>query len=97
MKEPKRSKVFVVYQTDAWLSVCSYVLMGVFGTKDKAIHAIITKGEWDADWIEGTGDDQEALMAYVKEYLENNLQTPSCGLTNYIIKVGTFNEWEELV
>lgn len=38
----KERKVFVVFQGDEQLSVCSYVLMGVFGTKEKAIHAIMS-------------------------------------------------------
>ena len=38
----KERKVFVVFQCDRYLYVCSYVLMGVFGTKEKAIHAIMS-------------------------------------------------------
>lgn len=93
MKEPKRSKVYVVYKTDAWMSVCSYKLMGVFGTINKAIHAIITRGEFDDDWME---EQQGSGLEYIKDSLNEALQTPSCGEINYIIKEGNLNEWEEL-
>ena len=93
MKEPKRSKVYVVYKTDAYLSVCSYKLMGVFGTIDKAVHAIIAKGEFDEDWLE---EQRGNGLAYAKDALNESLQTPNCGEINYIIKEGNFNEWEEL-
>lgn len=95
MKEKKQSKVFVVFKADAWFSVCSYNLMGVFGTKEKAIHAIVTKGEFDSDWLEE--QDDEDIMQYIKRELDERMQTPLCGDINYIIKEGNFNEWEELV
>lgn len=89
----KDSLKYVVFQGDAHLSVCSYVLMGVFGTKEKAIHAIMTKGEFDTDWLdEQTGD----MVKYIKEYLQEHMQTPLCGLTNYIIKEVHLNVWEEI-
>lgn len=75
MKEKRQSKVFVVFKADAWFSVCSYNLMGVFGTKEKAIHAIITKGEFDSDWLEEQGDDD--IMQYVKRELDVLHANPS--------------------
>lgn len=92
MKEPKISKVYAVFSTDAYMSVCSYKLMGIFGTIDKAIHAIVTKGDFDDDWME----EHNNALAYIKDFLNENLQTPNCGEINYIIKEGNFNEWEEL-
>ena len=89
----KDSLKFVVFQGDAQLSVCSYVLMVVFGTKEKAIHAIMTEGEFDTDWLdEQTGD----MVKYIKEYLQEHMQTPQCGLINYIIKEVHLNVWEEI-
>lgn len=94
MREAKISKVFAVFSTDASMSVCSYRLMGLFGTIDKAVHAIVTKGEFDEDWLaEQKGD----TLAYIKDFLIENLQTPNCGEINYVIKEGNLNEWEELL
>lgn len=45
MKNKRQSEVFVVFKTDAHMSVCSYKLMGVFGTLDKAVHAVMIRGE----------------------------------------------------
>ena len=92
MREPKISKVYAIFSTDAYMSVCSYKLMGVFGTIEKAIHAIVTKGDFDDDWME----EHSNALAYIKDFLKENLQTPNCGEINYIIKEGNFNEWEEL-
>lgn len=94
MREPKISKVYAVFSTDAYMSVCSYKLMGLFGTIDKAVHAIVTKGEFDEDWMAG---QQGNALTFIKEFLFENLQTPSCGEINYVIKEGNLNEWEELL
>ena len=89
----KDSLKYVVFQGDEQLSVCSYVLMGVFSTKEKAIHAIMTEGEFDTDWLdEQTGD----MVKYIKEYLQDHMQTPLCGQNNYIIKEVHLNVWEEI-
>lgn len=85
--------VFVVFQGDAQLSVCSYVMMGTFGTKEKAIHAIMKNGEFDNEWLEEQNGD---VIKYIKDYLSNNNQTPMCGEINYIIKEVHLNVWEEI-
>lgn len=89
----KQSGVYVVFKADAWMSVCSYELMGVFGTMEKAIRAIMEHGEFDDEWMESHGRD---ACAYVREYLNEHLQTPNCGDINYIIE-GNLNEWEQLL
>lgn len=89
----KERKVFVVFQGDRYLYVCSYVLMGVFGTKEKAIHAILEKGEFDNEWIEEQDYD---VHRYIKESLEEHMQTNCCGNINYIIKEVDMNVWEEI-
>ena len=93
MTGKRQSKVFVVFKTDAWMSVCSYKLMGVFGTIDKAVHAIMTQAEFDNDWLDEQDSD---AYEYIREYLKEHLQTPQAGEINYVIKEGNFNEWEEL-
>lgn len=93
MKEKRQSKVFVVFKADAWMSVCSYKLMGVFGTIDKAVHAVMTQGEFDNDLLDEQDSD---VYEYIKEYLKERMQTPNTGEINYVIKEGNFNEWEEL-
>lgn len=93
MKEKKQSKVFVVFKADAWISVCSYKLMGVFGTLDKAVHAIMAQAEFDTDWLDEQDSD---VYEYIRECLKEHMQTPHTGEINYIIKEGNFNEWEEL-
>lgn len=90
----KQSGVYVVFKTDAWLSVCSYELMGVFGTMEKAIRAIMEHGEFDDEWIELHGG---YALSYIRGYLGEHLQTPNCGAINYIIKEGNLNEWEQLL
>lgn len=57
MKSKRQSEVFVVFKADAHMSVCSYKLMGVFGTLDKTVHAVMTKGEFDTDWMEEQDSD----------------------------------------
>ncbi len=83
--------VFIVSQGDAWLSSGSLEVKGVFVTLEKAVNAIVEKGEFDNDWI----DDEENNMDYVKEHLLEYRQTPQCGDTNYIIEEHELNEWEE--
>ncbi len=94
MRETTVSKIFAVFSTDAYMSVCSYRLMGLFGTIEKAVHAIITKGEFDEEWM---ADLQGESLTYIKDFLFENLQTPNCGEINYVIKEGNLNEWEELL
>lgn len=93
MKNKRQSEVFVVFKADAHMSVCSYKLMGVFGTLDKAVHAVMTKGEFDTDWMEEQDSD---VYEYIRDYLKEHMQTPLTGEINYVVKEGNFNEWDEL-
>lgn len=76
MKSKRQSEVFVVFKTDAHMSVCSYKLMGVFGTLDKAVHAVMTNGEFDTDWMEEQDSD---VYEYIRDYLKEHMQTPLTG------------------
>lgn len=84
--------VFAVFKGDAWLSNSSLELMGVFGTLEKAVNAIVEKGEFDSDWLD---EDESNDMDYVKEHLLEYKQTPQCGDTNYIIEERELNEWAD--
>ena len=94
MKNKRQSEVFVVFKTDAHMSVCSYILMGVFGTLDKAVHAVMTRGKFDTDWMEEQDSD---VYEYIRDYLKEHMQTPLTGEINYVVKEGNLNEWEELL
>lgn len=84
--------VFIVSEGDAWLSTGSLEVKGVFGTLEKAVNAIVEKGEFDSDWLD---EDESNDMDYVKEHLLEYKQTPQCGDTNYMIKERELNEWAE--
>lgn len=84
--------VFVVFKGDAWLSTSSLELVGVFGTLEKAVNAIVEKGEFDSDWLD---EDESNDMDYVKEHLLEYKQTPQCGDTNYMIEERELNEWAD--
>lgn len=84
--------VFVVFKGDAWLSTSNLELVGVFGTLEKAVNAIVEKGEFDSDWLD---EDESNDMDYVKEHLLEYKQTPQCGDTNYMIEERELNEWAD--
>lgn len=84
--------VFVVFKGDAWLSSRSLELMGVFGTLEESVDAIVSKGRFEKDWIEEQGD---YAMDEVKEFLLEQKQTPQCGDVNYIIDERELNNWED--
>lgn len=78
------------------MHTCPYAAINLwefFGTLDKAVHAVMTNGEFDTDWMEEQDSD---VYEYIRDYLKEHMQTPLAGEINYVVKEGNFSEWEEL-
>lgn len=92
-------QVFVVYETDRWLSYDGRVFAGVFSSKKAAIDTILKNHDidmtefFDEEYIEKISE--QVLKAEIKRILQKELETynqTSCYEVNYHIDVVNMNE-----
>lgn len=101
MKKKEERCVYLVWESDQWMSKDSMVLMQVTDSYDEAVRQIMNNIElYKSDWCDYEGDTEEekkkALLEYIEEYLNEHDQTPLLHV-NYIIQTVELNGiWGEL-
>ena len=101
MKKKEEKCVYLVWESDQWMSKDSMVLMQVTDSYDEAVRQIMNNIElYKSDWCDYDGDTEEekkkALLEDIEEYLNEHDQTPLLHV-NYIIQTVAVNGiWGEL-
>lgn len=91
-------QVYLVYETDAWLTTKSKELMAVCETEEDAINLILENHQLDPkDYYElEEDDDMEEVKADFQKELRRELEEmgqTQCHPTNYLIEAWTMGEW----
>ena len=101
MKQKEEKWVYLVWESDQWMSKDSMELMQVTDSYDEAVRQIMDNIVlYKSDWCDYDGDTEEekkkALLEDIEEYLNEQGQTPQLHV-NYIIQTVALNGiWEDL-
>ena len=96
-------QLYIVYETDAWHTVCNRTPMGIFSSKTMAINTIVKFHNIPLEEIISNNDLQKLtskeihkeIRKLLREELESVLQTQGYSV-NYDIVICSQNEWGEI-
>ncbi len=83
--------MYIVYETDEWLSNNSKEFCGIFSTKEDAINSIVCNHNICLEDTEY--DTDEELIEYITNMLEDHNQTQGLNV-NYMIESAKVDNWE---
>lgn len=83
--------MYIVYETDEWLSNNSKEFCGIFSTKEDAINSIVCNHNICLEDTEY--DTDEELIEYITNMLEDHNQTQGLNV-NYMIETAKVDNWE---
>lgn len=94
-------EVYLFYETDAWLSKDSMVLLGVFDSMVNGVLALKNNGDFnelarEEAYVVYDNDnkyDKESSVDNVMDDLYNNLQTQGGSEKNYYVEELTINDY----
>ena len=86
-----KGMMYIVYETDEWLTNASKEFCGIFSSKEDAINSIVCNHNIclaDTEY-----DTDEELIDYIKNMLEEHDQTQGLNV-NYMIESAKVDNWE---
>lgn len=83
--------MYIVYETDEWLSNNSKEFCGIFSSKEDAINSIVCNHNICLEDTEY--DTDEELIEYITNMLEDHNQTQGLNV-NYMIETAKVDNWE---